>query len=80
MLGGNLGSLLNGDVSVMIQKAGFQMTGCNYSRIRCKCLVHNVRLNSRLKGAVAGWLTPRTPNREVEGSSPTPTRVAMLCP
>ena len=31
-----------------------------------------------LEGAVAWWLTPRTPDQEVGGSSPT--RVAMLCP
>ena len=29
-------------------------------------------------GAVAWWLTPRTPDPEVGGSSPT--RVAVLCP
>ena len=29
-------------------------------------------------GVVAWWLSPRTPDPEVEGSSPT--RVAVLCP
>ena len=32
----------------------------------------------KVGGAVAWWLTPRTPDPEVWGSSPT--RVAVLCP
>ena len=35
-------------------------------------------LNFSFRGAVAWWLTPRTPDREVGGSSPT--RVAVFCP
>ena len=49
---------------------------CEHLRIKIR---KEIGKNNRImRGAVAWWLTPRTPDPEVGGSSPT--RVAVLCP
>ena len=50
--------------------------GVNYPCVSEK--MFNVSTQAPSGGAVAWWLTPRTPDPEVGGSSPT--RVAVLCP
>ena len=50
---------------------------CYRAKIR-KIMHAPVNPSITIGGAVAWWLTPRTPDSEVGGSSPT--RVAVLCP